>query len=142
MAGIANDYLIYPILDLVRDEIRKNNLKQSTMGSEGDPFEGTPNVVLERTDPFDSEILTRVYMTYPSGYFVDILLIRGTDDWSTIPPEVDKNHPDYEYYLYWRLTKVLIRYMSSPAEEPLLTEAISLNYDDRGLLIGTTVDRI
>lgn len=142
MAGIANDYLIYPILELVRDEIRKSNLKQSTTGSDGDLFEGTPTVALERSHPLDPEVVTRAYLTYTSGYYVDILIVRGTDDWSTIPPEVDSSHPDYNYYFMWRLTQVVLRYMSSPNEEPLLTEAIRLNYDDKGLLIGTTVDRI
>lgn len=139
MAGLANDYLIYPILDLIRDEMRKSNVTNISAGS--DPFAGTPSVSLWRDHPLDVDKVTGADMFYESGYKVELYLTFGTTDVSDIPPEIEPTHPDYDFYRYHRLTRVTTLALS-PDFTPLYTYNISLNYNDKGLLTGTTVNRI
>lgn len=137
MAGLANDYLIYPILDLIRGEISKSN---TTIMAESDPFSGTPSVSLWRDHPIDVDKVTGADLFYPSGYKIELYLTFGSDP-SEIPPEIEPNHPDYDYYLNYRLTRVTSVSLT-PEFTPLITINISLNYNDKGLLTGTTVTRI
>jgi hypothetical protein len=141
MAGISNDYLIYPILQLIREEIKKNNTTNLSSATTGDPFDGEPSVALYRRHPLDDQRVTGAVMMYDSGYRVEIIMNLGSDDPSTFPVDVLPDSPDWEYYSIWRLNGVNMSTFT-PDDDPLVTYLISLNYDDRGLLIGTTVDRI
>lgn len=138
MAGIANDYLIYPILDLVRSEIKKSRV---SMSAEIDPFAGEPDITLFRDSAADPERVTSATIQYESGYSMEVHLQFGSDDPTTYPIEVTPDDADWEYYTTWRLTAVTTIALN-PAFEPLVTYLISLNYDARGLLTGTTAERI
>lgn len=138
MAGIANDYLIYPILDLIRAEVRKSNTVGST---EIDPFAGEPSVLLFRDNAADPERVTGANIDYESGYAVQVFMTFGSEDATTYPINIGPDDPDWEYFTTWRLTNVTSVALN-PSFEPLVTYSISLNYDGRGLLMGTTVDRI
>lgn len=139
MAGLVNDNIVFPVLDLIKDAIRDHLIKYHM--EEGDPFQGTPSVELFREHPLDDEKVTGATLTYESEYALDIVLEYGSDDESTYPEGVDSSHDDYEYYRYWRLTSVTTA-LISPAGEELVSYNIGLNYDKRGLLTGTTVARI
>ncbi|TQK62101.1 hypothetical protein FB479_106184 [Brevibacillus sp. AG162] len=135
MAGIANDYLIYPILDLIRDEVHR------TTTVTADPFEEEPSVRLIREHPLDPEKVTGAKLFYESGYMLDISLTFGSTDTTTFPLEVDQLHPDWEYYSLWRLTSVTaVGY--APDGKTVGSYLIRLLYDTRGLLTGTDVLRI
>lgn len=136
MAGAVNDYLIYPILDLIRGELKKIN-----SNVQGDPFSGEPSITLKRLDLKDPDRVTGVTLTYESGYVVDMFLVFGTNDPSTIPLSVDVTDPDYDYYLNDRLNEIVI-YTKSPELQILSTYCISLNYDiETGVFLGTTAQR-
>ncbi|WP_426455279.1 hypothetical protein ACP26L_36340 (plasmid) [Paenibacillus sp. S-38] len=140
MAGLANDYLIYPIMDLIKSEIKKNS---STSGSvAADPFAGTPSVRLFRDHYLDPERVTGALMLYESGYTAELYMNLGSSDMLGVPIEVDPEHPDWEYYTIWRLAAVSVT-TKRPDGEALGTVMIRLNYDNEsGALIGTTVTRI
>ena len=74
MSGISDDSLVYGILDLIRKEMAKQNNSTTV---EGDPFEGTPHVLLRREYPGDSDILTSVRLFYPSKWLMNITLNYG-----------------------------------------------------------------
>ncbi|MFF2480272.1 hypothetical protein [Paenibacillus sp. NPDC058071] len=136
MAGIANDYLIYPILDLIRAELNKR-----TGSTVIDPFEGTPEVTLFRDYAGDPERVTGAKSSYESGYAIEISLTFGSDDTETYPLSATPEDPSWDYYVNGRLTAVTTVALN-PSLEPLATYVIRLNYEGRGLLIGTTVERI
>ncbi|MGZ0051971.1 hypothetical protein [Brevibacillus gelatini] len=135
MAGIANDYLIYPILDLIRDEVQRTTM------SPADPFAEEPSIRLIRDHPLDPEKVTGTKMFYESGYMLDISLTYGSTDTSTFPLEVDQQHPDWEYYSLWRLTSITVAGYASDGKV-VGSYMIRLLYDTRGLLTGTDVLRI
>lgn len=130
MAGVVNDYLIYPILDIVRREIRIA-LAKSDSGGGGeetvenllaDPFAGIPSVALERKHPDDSSgtILTRVVSTYPSGYVLDTSLQYFSDR-----------------FVLQSVTIAAI----TPDGDVIAVYEINLLYDERGILSGTDTQR-
>ncbi|WP_312113536.1 hypothetical protein [Brevibacillus reuszeri] len=135
MAGIANDYLIYPILDLIRDEV------QRTSFTVGNPFAEEPSIRLIRDHPLDSEKVTGIKLFYESGYMLDISLTFGSTDISTFPLDVDTEHPDWEYYTLWRLTSITAVGYSSDGKT-VGSYLIRLLYDTKGLLTGTDVHLI
>lgn len=136
MPGISNESLIYPVLDLVRAEIKKY-IKET----DSDPFDGIPSVSLIRDYPFDEELVTGAELYYESGYRVLILFRRGTDDESKIPESIDENHPEYEYYVSIWLTEVYIIFYDAD-DNVIANYVISLNYNEKGLLEGTSVTRV
>ncbi|MGN7765355.1 hypothetical protein [Paenibacillus sp. 22594] len=139
MAGVANDYLIYPIMDLIKAETKK----AATNTTAADPFAGTPSVLLIREHPLDAEKVTGAHMLYESGYVTDIYMTFGCgDDMAGVPVNVDSEHADWEYYTVWRLGAVNV-VRKNPAGATLENIIIGLNYDEEsGLLKGTTLTRI
>ena len=132
MAGIANDYLIYPIMDLV------SNLKTEKDVS---PFEGEPSVIIYRDDPLDPDKVTGVRLVFKSQYKIDITLKYGTFDSSRIPLTANPESPDYDFYLTERLDEVFVSYLE-PSGQVIEIYNITLNYDENGLLQGTTVNYV
>jgi hypothetical protein len=80
-------------------------------------------------------------MEYPSKHVINVYLTFGTNDLSTLPTGVDANHPEFEYYTQWRLTKAGVQAID-PQSQPIANALIRLHYDRSGRLTGTTVDRI
>lgn len=140
MAGIANDYLVYPIMDLIQGELKK---VMSSSKVEADPFGGPASVALRRDHPRDPDKVTGARMMYETGYIADVYMEFGCgDDFSGVPIEVDGSHPDWEYYTRWRLETVST-FLQTPQEELLTTLIVKLNYENQqGNLIGTTLTRI
>lgn len=138
MAGIVNDNIVFPVLDLIHREIRKHYNAQNI---EADPFEGEPSVALFREHPMDAERVTGVDMYYESAWKVSVWMKFGAEDDLAFPAGVGFAHPDYAYYKYFRLTQVTTRAFN-PGGELILTYHIGLNYDDEGRLTGTSVNRI
>lgn len=132
MAGIANDYLIYPIMDLV------SNIK-TERGT--NPFEGEPSVIIYRDDPENEDRVTGVKMTFKSQYMIEITLKYGTFNPSELPLNVDSNSVDYDFYLTERLDEVFVSYLE-PSGQVIEIYNITLNYDENGLLQGTTVNYV
>jgi hypothetical protein len=128
--GIVNDNIVFPVLDLIRKEMKEFGLDH-----------GIPSVKLYRDHPMDDEIVTAAELTYESGLVEEVILIRGSDDESTYPEGLKPNHPDYEYCKYWRLTSVTISYYNKGMNFQQRYE-IKLNYDKRGLLASTVVIKI
>ena len=128
--GVVNDNIVFPVLDLIRREIR----------DKGVDFNGIPSVRLYREHPLDDEIVTTATLTYESGLIEEITLTRGSDDESTYPEGLKPKHPDYEFCRLWRLTQVGITYVNKGGE-PIGRYLIGLFYDKRGLLERTSVNR-
>lgn len=129
--GVVNDNLVFPIIDLIRREMR----------DKGNGMDGMPSVKLYREHPMDDEIMTSATLTYESGMVEEIGLTRGSDDVSTYPEGLKPRHPDYKFCQLWRLTQVSIIYVN-PGGEPIAQYQIGLFYDKRGLLDHTTVNRM
>lgn len=142
MAGIVNDNLIYPILDLIQREIRVAlaNQQLNNGGSYSDPdytpveistdpFAGIPSVVLERNHPNDSSktILTKVTMTYSSFYRIEIGLEYGVNSLNTS--------------FAWALTKVIVSALD-PFNTLVVKYEISLSYSQDNILQSTSVQRV
>lgn len=128
--GIVNDNIVFPVLDLIRRELRDKGCEMT----------GIPSVRLYREHPLDDEIVTSATLTYESGFIEEIGLTRGSDDESTYPEGLKPRHPDYKFCQLWRLTQVGITYVNKGGD-PIARYLIGLFYDKRGLLESTTVNR-
>jgi hypothetical protein len=86
--GINNDSLVYGVLDLIKNELRRHDNNSTQTWS--DPFQDTPSVLLHRLHPADDEVLTNASLYFPSGYQVEISLELGmsTDE---IQSALEKN---------------------------------------------------
>lgn len=137
MPGIIQDNLLFPILDLIRSEIQKNNNAQADVMVAGDPFGGTPSVTMYREHPLDPEVVTGATLKYnDSGYSQEIFLYFGLDS-----VDISPDDPNYDYVRSWILRSVRINSISN--EGKLIQSVhISLNYDSNWRLTGTTVARI
>jgi len=129
--GIVNDNIVFPVLDLIRKEMK----------NQGFEFIGIPSVILYRDHPMDDEVVTAAELTYESGLVEEIILMRGSDDEETYPEGVKSNNPDYDFCRYWRLTSVTITYYNK-GENLQRRYDIDLHYDKKGLLVSTTVTKI
>lgn len=129
--GIVNDNIVFPVLDLIRQELR----------DQGKIDHGVPSIVLYRDHPLDDEIVTSAKLTYESGLVEEIILSRGSDDESTYPEGVKQGDHEYNYCKYWRLTSVVFSYFKHD-EDPGRSYTIDLNYDKKGLLKSTTIIKI
>jgi len=135
---MINDNIIFPILDLIRQEIRKASIRGDAVSEPGgggvdappffDPFSGIPSVVLERQQSNDTYqvMLSKVSMIYETNWVVELELVFGNN------PQTGSA---------WTLTEVLLT-AKNPANEAVANYSISLNYDKRGLLESTTVRRL
>lgn len=133
MPGIIDNNLVYPILDLIHREMRKFQNSEEDLG--------VPTVTLYRDDPHDPDRVTGASLYYESGHTMEISLSFGTDDDSALPEGVTPGHPEYEYYKYHRLSKVSVT-MLNPDGVEIDSYVISLNYDNRGLLVNTDLLRV
>lgn len=135
MAGIMQDNIIYPVLDLIRREIKNYN----TVGNNNDVFDGEPSIILYREDVRDSDRVTGADLTYESGWMLSIFLKYGTDD----PNLITVSESDYNYIFqkYDRLYQVIISTLNIEGET-VVTFNIRLNYDNEGRFTGTEVNRI
>lgn len=131
MAGVANDYLIYPIMDLIKQKQTDTII----------PFEGEPSVTLIRDDPNDIYKITGVKMYYKSGYEIDVTLKYGTFNPLKLPLGVNSLSSDYEFYLTERLDEVFVSYLE-PSGNVIEIYNIQLNYDENGLLQDTVVNTV
>lgn len=122
MAGIINDQLIFPILDLIQREINKSMAGiEVTSGQGGGPLSGIPSVVLERKHPADTSntILTRAVAYYPNGFTMDVGLIYDDS---------------------WVLQMVTVAVLN-PGKKPVEVYDIILRRDDRGILVAADVEQ-
>lgn len=133
MAGLVNDNIVFPVLDLIRAEMRKMDTNYV------DPFLGYPSVELYREHQLDPERVTGAQMVYESGYIVDVFMKFGSDDETTYPDNVSSY--DYDYYKYFRLTETTLVTLN-PDGDTVASYNIVLNYNNIGLLTGTDVSRI
>lgn len=131
VGGIVNDNIVFPVLDLIRKEMK----------SQGYRFDGIPSVILHRDHPLDRYIVTAANLMYESGLEEEIILSRGSDDETTYPEGVEVGHPEYEFCRYWRLTEVTITYFRQ-GEELIESYTIRLFYNKDGLLESTDVSRM
>ena len=129
--GIVNDNIVFPVLDLIRKEMKDQ------YGVD----HGIPSVILYRDHPLDDEVVTAAKLTYESGLVEEIVLSRGSDNISTYPEGITSKHPDYAYCKYWRLTSVMLSYFNH-GEDSASKYTIDLNYDKKGLLQNTVVTKI
>ncbi|BAU28166.1 hypothetical protein DFP93_101243 [Aneurinibacillus soli] len=117
MAGIVNDYLIYPVLDLIKAGVKDamSNVKDAEDGI--DFFNGIPSVELIRDHPNDSSktFLTQVIQTYENGYVMSVRLLYGDDS---------------SPYHKWRLSGVISSLMNEEGELVLQHELVLL-YGER-----------
>lgn len=137
MPGIAQDYLIYPILDIVRQELRRYGISRAAGGGSLNvvnlSLDETPSVEIVRGHPLDDKAVIGAVMYYSSGVSVQIDLQRGE--------EVEADHPDYDYITNWRLSSLTITTYDS-GDNVILTLVIRLNYDSEGLFHSTEVLRL
>ncbi|MCF7753448.1 hypothetical protein KQ941_03255 [Paenibacillus xylanexedens] len=138
MAGIVNENIVFPVLDLIHRELRKYS---SISNSNVSPLEGEPSVTLYREHMQDPDRVTGADLLYESAWKVSIWMKFGSEDEEDFPSGVGYSHPDYDYYKYFRLTQVTAR-TYDPSGESVFTYNIGLNYDDEGRLTGTSVSRI
>lgn len=129
VGAIPNENIIYPIIDLIRREVR------NFTGLSDDDI---PDVTLYRNHPMDEEVLTAVDLDYANGFSEHIVLGLGSEDESTYPEGIKANEIDY--YKHFRLTSVSIT-VFNPSGLVVKEYIIRLNYDNKGLLKGTTVIR-
>ena len=135
MAGYANDRLIYPILDLVRDEIRQNQLVGRSVGGGyanttfTDPFSGIPSTQLLRNHPRDSShtIVTKALLRYESQFTVDINLYYSDNP--------------YDFSKAWQLSSLRVG-VYDPDYSLITRYEIRLHYNDRNMLANTSVTKI
>lgn len=64
MAGIVNENIVFPVLDLIHRELRKYS---STSNSNSSPLEGEPSVTLYREHMQDPDRVTGADLFYESG---------------------------------------------------------------------------
>ncbi|MCR8843928.1 hypothetical protein NQ117_09530 [Paenibacillus sp. SC116] len=133
MPGIIQDNILFPILELVRSEVRKQQNIQNVQ--EGDPFAGTPSVALYRDHPADLDKLTGALLSYPSGYMLDLYLSFGLDP---VEYEIYDNDPNWIFVTEQLLAEISI-IVINPEQEAVKNEEIRLHYDNRWNLIGTSV---
>ena len=130
MSGIVNDNIVFPVLDLIKQEMKNK------IGTD----HGMSSVILYREHPLDDEVVTSAELTYEDGLVEEIILNRGSDDETTYPEGLTPNHPDYDYCKYWRLTSVIISYFWH-GEDSAGSYTIGLSYNKKGLLESTTVTK-
>lgn len=133
MPGIAQDYLIYPILDIVRQELRRHGSRTTNVINLS--LDETPSVEIVRGHPLDAKAIVGAFLYYSSGTTVQIDLNRGAEE------EIDPSHPDYDYLTNWRLSSVTVTTYDS-SDNVALTLVIRLNYDSEGLFHSTEVLRL
>ncbi|GEA16764.1 hypothetical protein E308F_30100 [Moorella sp. E308F] len=134
MAGVTHDYLIYPILELIHNEIRKINSSEDSVGD-------IAAITLHRDHPADQDKVTAVDFVYDDGRTTSVYLQYGSEDASTYPVGITPDSLDYTYYLMWRLTGVILSNFD-PSGNLLSRYRIGLLYDAKGLLVGTEVNRL
>lgn len=129
MAGIVNDYLIYPVLDLIRAGVKEavTNIADDRDGIEF--FSGIPSIELIRDHPDDSSktFLTQVIQTYDNGYVMNVRLIYGE---GAISP-----------YHKWRLSSVITS-LTDEGGELLLQHETTLHYGERNEVEYTEVTHL
>jgi NhaP-type Na+/H+ and K+/H+ antiporter len=132
MSGVVNDYLIYPILDLIKAGVQNSSggiiESERETNDDFDPFTGIPSIELIRNHPDDwsKTFLTRVIQTYETGYVVEVGLIYGDNATSS----QDK----------WRLNAVTAS-LTDDEGELLLLYHITLHYGrERNELERTEVE--
>lgn len=121
MAGIMQDNILFPILDLIRREIRQNDLTEAVRAV-GDPFGGVPSAEILRENVADSVKMTGASLTYESGFRVDIYMF-------------------FDDLIEWKLMQVTLVTLN-PDGVSIVTYSIGLNYNEDGLLLGTTINRL
>ncbi|SNS21802.1 hypothetical protein SAMN05446037_100673 [Anaerovirgula multivorans] len=125
--AVPNENIIYPILDLIRKEVRQITPDSSL---------GMPNVKLYREHPLDKDTVTSIELTYESGHVEQVTLGLGNDDVNTYPENMRKQ--EYEYYRHFRLNYVVITFLS-PSSDVITDYYIGLDYAKDGNLEGNKV---
>jgi hypothetical protein len=106
----AND--IYPILDLIRSEIKKNNYDRDRVnwGKQEAPVPDKDNVVsiepVRGGSSYDPDMITAILITYASGATENVTLHRGYS------PPVHRDVPNYDYINNVLITGITIQYVS------------------------------
>ena len=151
MAGVFDEYLIHPILELIRGEVRRLSSVTQRTGTNPVLFAGTPSVRLLREHSTDVGRVTGFELIYSGGGTILGTLQFGIQDdreETTIPEEgfestnhfpleITPDHKDYDYFLNDVLSNVTIYFIS--LGEVVMTLNVQLNYNSKGVFIGTTV---
>lgn len=146
MYGFQNESIVYGVIDLIRDEMKKarsrsSSLSESSFQETEDPFSGIPNVSLFRNLPNDIDQLTDVSLEYQSGYYIIVQLGLGSLDTDTFPTSLSLTSPEAEFYYTKRLNNLIITSYNA-VDEPIVKYYLSLHYNGIGQLVGTTVDKL
>lgn len=126
VAGTLSDYLIYPILELIKKEVAKQAAGGKVVI---DPFSEEPSVELFRDHPLEQNkvTVTGARLTYPLGFVVEIFI--GYTD------------PQNEQFPGYRVSYVKATWFY-PDGQGQSTLVIRLHYDQRGLVTHTEVNTI
>lgn len=135
MAGIAGENLVFPVLDLMEQFMKKQSNLGDLLGG------GYPSINLFREHELDEYRVTRALLIYDTGYELEVQMTFGSEDESTYPTAIEEAYFDYEYYRYFRLTEVTLVFTQNQSTT-VATYHIVLNYEERGLLISTNAVRI
>lgn len=97
MNNFLNSNDIFPILEMIRREIRKNDFDRDRVFNGGDsaPVGNSDDVtsveVLRGGSTYDPEMINAVVVTYADGTLETMTMIRGVN------PPVPHSVPDYEF---------------------------------------------
>jgi hypothetical protein len=120
MRNYLNTNDIFPILEIIRREIKKNDFDRDRifLGNEqeaaGNPDDVLSIEVLRGGNPVDPEIIDAVIVTYVDGTVETITLIRGAN------PPVPDTVPDH-----WYINKVMVSGFTVQVTSPYGSRTIS-----------------
>jgi hypothetical protein len=107
----AND--VFPILEMIRREIKRNQFESNRnyMISEPSEFSGTSDEVrsvelFRGSNPYDPDVIDSVVTTYADGSTETITLLRGANP--PVPPTVD----DHEFINNVLITGFVVEFAS------------------------------
>lgn len=121
----AND--VFPILEMIRREIRKNDFNKDriylgdTSSPKGSTDEVTSVELFRGGNTFDPEMIDSVVVTYEDGSTENIALIRG------VSPPVPETVPDYEFINKALITGFTVQVDSQYANRTVIGEIVREN---------------
>lgn len=134
MVGLFNSSFVYPVLELIKKEVRNQ-----TAIKDLNFLDEIPSVILHRDNLYDLDEVTGASFKYQNGFALELFMTKGSDDETSYPIGVSQSHPDYKYYRYERLT-LISSSLVTPDDITLVTVNIELQYDPySGNLLGTNV---
>lgn len=98
MRNFLNTNDVFPILEMIRREIKRNDFENDRVYISNEPteFSGNPDEVksvelFRGSNPYDPDVIDSVIVTFADGSTENITLLRGAN------PPVPNTVPDHEY---------------------------------------------